>query len=79
MNTAVLLWPVITEHLVESQAVPFVADKVAFGKISFRLLSFSYVRITPPVLHTLSPTLYNLVIYSGFRVGLILAYAKFYL
>jgi hypothetical protein len=59
------------EDLVESQAIPFVVEKVAFVKISFWVLSFLTVKITPPVPRTLSPALYNLVIYSGFRVVLI--------
>jgi len=68
MKPTAPLWPLIMEDLVESLAIPFVVEKVAFGKISFWVLSFSSVRITPPVPHTLSPALYNLVIYIGFRV-----------
>jgi len=73
MKPAALLWPLTMEDLVESQAIPFVLEKVTYRKISFWIPSFSSVRITPPVLHTLSPALFNLVIYNCFRVVLILA------
>jgi len=73
MKPAALLWPLTMEDLVESQAITFVVEKVTFRKISFWILSFSSIRITRPVLHTLSPALYNLLIYSGFRVVLISA------
>jgi hypothetical protein len=79
MKPVAPLWPLITEDLVESQAISFVVEKVTFGKISFWVLSFSSVRITPPVPHALSPAPYNLVIFSGFRVVLIPASAQFYL
>ena len=52
----ILYKPVTAESWVRSQSdhVRFVVDKFALGHVFVRVLSFSYVNIISPVLHTLN-------------------------